>query len=348
LPWNLALTIARPPGAQRTSSIIPAAARPRGGGSTPDRTGRGLALVFLLAALAALPWTAGTYALSLGALLLIYMTLAVSYDILGGYAGLMNLGHSAFFGLGAYAFGIALTRGWPPPAAVVASVAVPLAFAALISYPIFRLRGACFALATFGLIPLLELLALNLGGLTGGSQGFTIPLANRIEVVYYAALVLAAWTVWVSYRIAHSPLGLALMTIREDEDVARSFGVAPYRHKLRALLIGAAPAGLVGAVYAMNLTYLTAEVVLGTEIALVPVTMAVLGGSGTVAGPIVGAVIVTAVQELLWTRTWYLRLVVYGLLLVLGRLFVPGGLVRLPALRRLVARLGLGERIYAR
>ena len=164
-----------------------------------------------LALFAALPWlTTSTYLVSFFLTVFIAAILAQSYDWVGGHMGYLNLGHASFFGIGAYAFGILLRAGQPLVVALAAGVVLAVLFALFISYPFFRLRGAYFALATFGLVALLELLASNLSRLTGGSEGLTIPTGYRLYHAYYAALVLLALLVAGTAWLARSRLGLAL------------------------------------------------------------------------------------------------------------------------------------------
>jgi len=298
-------------------------------------TGLGLAA---LAALAALPvLTTSTYLVAFFLVVFIAAILAQSYDWVGGHLGYLNLGHASFFGIGAYAFGILLRAGQPLAAAFAAGVLLAAAFALAISYPFFRLRGAYFALATFGLVALLELLASNLSGLTGGSEGLTIPTGDRLYHAYYVALVLLAGLVAATAWLARSRLGLALVSIRDDEEVAGAFGVNANGVKCLALVASAAVAGLAGGLYCWYFGYIIPGTVFGLDVAIGPVVMAMLGGSGTVLGPVLGAIVVDAIREVLRLETPYLALTVYGVMLVLVGLFLPGGLAEPRRWRRLAA-----------
>jgi ABC-type branched-subunit amino acid transport system permease subunit len=292
----------------------------------------------LLAAFAALPWlTTSTYLVAFFLSVFIAAVLAQSYDWVGGHMGYLNLGHASFFGIGAYTLGILLKAGHPLGLALAGAVVLPMAFALVISYPFFRLRGAYFALATFGLVALLELLASNLSGLTGGSEGLTIPTGYRLYPAYYATLLLLAGLVTGTAGLARSRLGLALAAIREDEEVADAFGVNAYAVKCLALVMSAAAAGLAGGLYCWYLTYIIPGTVFGLDVAIGPVVMAMLGGSGTVAGPLLGALVVDVIREVLRLKTQYLALTIYGAMLVLVGLFLPGGLAAPHRWRRLAA-----------
>jgi branched-chain amino acid transport system permease protein len=283
----------------------------------------------LVLGLALLPWVATSYVVSLAMLLLLFAALAQSYDWVGGYLGYMNLGHAAFFGVGAYTFGIIYARDGGLPLAWTAAVLLPAALALAMSYPFFRLRGAYFALATFGLVALLERLAGNLVGLTRGSEGLTIPPGYRLYSAYYTLLALVTALTLATWWLSRSRWGLALVAIREDEDAVGAYGVAPFRFKCGTLAASAAVAGLVGAVYTWQIGYITPGDTFSLEKAVGPVVMAMIGGSGTVLGPLVGALLTEVIREALRLQTPYLALTVYGLLLVLIGLFIPGGLMRL-------------------
>ncbi len=304
-----------------------------------------LIIALSAALLVALPWMGASYAIVVIFLLGVYFTLALSYDIVGGYMGYMNLGHSTSFGLGAYTTAILLNQGFNLVSSLGLAALMASAFAAMVSYPLFRLRGAYFALATFGLISLVEVVTINLRDLTGGSGGISTPPGNNMLLAYYLVLAVAAGTIVLSYQVARSQFGLALFSIREDEEVAQAFGVPTSLYKCLALVISSIPASLVGGIYVWNMTYISPPAVFGLEIALSPIVMAMLGGTGTILGPLVGAIFITLVQEFLWTKVPFFHLAMYGIVLVLVGLFLPGGLVRTRWIKPVIQRLGLGENI---
>jgi branched-chain amino acid transport system permease protein len=283
----------------------------------------------------------GRYTVTLAFLLWVAIALAESYNLVGGYLGYMNLGHASFFGVSAYIFGILYTQGVAFLWAWLAGLGGSAAFAAAISMPLFRLRGAYFAVASFGLITLLELLAHNFAALTGGAAGLSLPPGDRLLPAYYLSLTVAAGSVALAALVARSRLGLALMSLREDEEVAAVFGVHALRYKTLALVLSAVPPGLIGGIYTWQLTYINPSIVFGLEIALVPIVMAMLGGVGHVWGPVLGAVFITLVEELLWTKLPYLHLTTYGVILLLVGFYLPGGLV--VRLRWLASTLSRGK-----
>jgi ABC-type branched-subunit amino acid transport system permease subunit len=283
--------------------------------------------LFVGPALCLLPFVAGRYVVTLAFLLWVAIALAESYNLVGGYLGYMNLGHAGFFGVSAYLFGMLYTEGVPFPWAWLAGMGGSVAFAVGISVPLFRLRGAYFAVASFGLITLLELLAHNFSALTGGAAGLSLPPGDRLLPAYYLSLAVAAGSVALTALVGRSHLGLALMSLREDEEVAAVFGVHAFRFKTLALILSAIPPGLIGGVYAWQLTYINPSIVFGLEIALVPIVMAMLGGIGHVWGPVLGALFITLIEELLWTKMPYLHLTTYGVILLLVGFYLPGGLI---------------------
>jgi branched-chain amino acid transport system permease protein len=289
-----------------------------------------LSLCALIAlGLALLPLAVGRYLVTLAFLLWVSITLAESYNLVGGYLGYMNLGHAGFFGVSAYTFGILYAQGTPFLWAWLAGMGCSVTFAAAISVPLFRLRGAYFAVASFGLITLLELLAHNVADLTGGAAGLSLSPGDRLFPAYYLSFAVAAGTVALAALVGRSRLGLALMSLREDEEVAAVFGVHAFRYKTLALVLSAIPPGLIGGIYTWQLTYINPSIVFGLEIALVPIVMAMLGGVGHVWGPVLGALFITLIEEFLWTQVPYLHLTTYGIVLLLVGFYLPGGLIRL-------------------
>jgi branched-chain amino acid transport system permease protein len=274
-------------------------------------------------------------------ILFMYVLLAQSYDLVGGYTGYINMGHIAFFGLGAYTFGILWNKGLPLYLSFVGGILAAVLFAVLISFPFFRLRGAYFSLAAFALVKLMEHLTLNLSALTHGSDGLKVLDGNRMIPMYYLSLLLVIAVITVTYLITRSRLGLAMASIREEEQIAFDFGVPVQRIKTTAMVISASFAGLMGGLYTWYTIFINPSMVFGTEIALMPLAMAMLGGSGVIIGPAVGAIFLLIVEETLWTRFAYLHTAAYGMVILFVGLFMPGGLVRLGPFRRFLIKVGL-------
>ena len=297
----------------------------------------------LLLALPLLRIDARDYMLQVLTLLFLNIVLAQSYDMVGGTMGYINLGHIVFFGLGAYALGILYNAGVPFVPAVALAVLVVMAFAALISYPFFRLRGAYFALAAFGLVKLMEYVTINLNWLTGGSNGLKIDPANRTVPMYIVSLAVVVVVLLASWLIGRSRLGLAMKSIREDEEVARDFGVPTHLVKAQALVVSSIFPALMGALYTWYINFIDPGQVFGLKIALTPVAMAMLGGTGLVLGPVLGAVVLYMAEEVIWTQFDELHGAMLGGVIVVVGLFMPGGLARLGPVDALLGRIGWRE-----
>jgi branched-chain amino acid transport system permease protein len=282
-------------------------------------------------------------------LLFMYIGIGSSFNITAGYLGYVNLGHYVFFGISAYSFSILYAKDVPFVLCMAAGVAMTLIFAALISYPFLRLKGGYFALANFGLIKLFELVASSLRDFTGGTQGISLKPGYRPVETYYLFLCVALLTVIVCYRIPKSRFGLALFSIREDEEVAQAFGIHVNGHKMGAYILSSAFPALLGAGYAWYSAFIDPQVVFGTDKALLPVTMVMLGGTGTFLGPVIGAVFMLIIEEFLWTSSWLpiwiksLHLTMLGLILASVGIFSPGGLVTLGPFTYIFKRLGMAR-----
>lgn len=275
----------------------------------------------------------GSYLTTVLFITLMYISLSLSYDIMGGITGYLNFAHCTFFGIGAYTFGILYLRKFNLLLCFTLPVVLVAAYAAIISFPMFRIRGVYFGLATIGLVKLIQQLALNFQSLTGGSAGLSVPIGQQLYTVYYMTAILAVLAFFTNYKILRSKLGLALISIREDEEVAQSYGINSYRYKTLALIISSAIASFMGTIYICHVTFTTPSDVFGFELAFSPVIMAMLGGTGILFGPVIGAVFITFLQEILWTKLAYLHLTIYGVIFAMVGLFMPGGILREPKIQ---------------
>ena len=212
--------------------------------------------MLVLAALVLAPKFLDPYWVVFLLLLFMYIGIGSSFNITAGYLGYVNLGHYVFFGISAYGFAILYVKGVPFAVCMATGVLVTLIFAALISYPFLRLKGGYFALANFGLIKLFELVAGSLRDFTGGTQGISLTPGYRPFQTYYLFLGVALLTVIVCYRIPKSRFGLALFSIREDEEVAEAFGINVNRHKMGAYILSSIFPALLGAGYAWYSAYI--------------------------------------------------------------------------------------------
>ena len=307
-------------------------------------------VVALLAALAAVPILTNNPSLR-EELFLVFMlvTLASSINIIMGYTGYVSFGHIVFFGLGGYfAFYLMQVQGWHFLAALVAAAVPSAAIAALIGFPILRLRGAYFALATVGINEAMRVV-FNNWDLFGGAVGmfFNFSVYSQYggaraagELAYYTMTVVAIATIATSYAIKRSKFGLALMTIREDQDVAMIVGIRPSRPKIAAYVISAVFPAMAGATFFFKNGIIEPGHAFELLRSIESLVMVVLGGIGTVAGPIVGAAAYEWLRGFLITNPALanFQLFLAGLLLLITVLFVSSGLVgwlrdRFPAVR---------------
>ena len=261
-------------------------------------------------------------------LILIYTMLASSWNILGGYTGQINLGHAAFFGLGTLATRLLYTQGFPLFPGLLAGGVVAVAFAMFIGIPAFRLRlrGDYF---TIGTLALAQILYVTVGNVLPKITYLPIEdIQNyQLDFRYYIILALALFNIGVVCVLVNSSLGLGMMAVKEDEDAAESLGVNAFRHKLLALAVSAFLGGLAGGAYAYYQTSYYFNYTFTPLWSLDPVTMAFVGGRGTIVGPIIGAVFFVVLKEWLVLNVGEYHLIVFGTLFILVVLFLPGGLV---------------------
>jgi branched-chain amino acid transport system permease protein len=265
-------------------------------------------------------------------LILLYVTLASAWNILGGFAGQLSLGHAAFFGVGAYTAAIVATKtGMSPWWAVLIGPVVALPLALVVGWVCFRLRGPYFVLATIAVGEMLRLVAQNWRELTGGAVGVVIRPSifegtSKIPY-YYVVLVMAICTVFFCRAISRRRLGYYLMAIREDQETAESIGIDTTRFKLEALAYSAAITAMAGAFYANYFLFVDPTVVLPLSLSVEVVLMVIVGGIGTVAGPVLGAILLKLSSELFRNVFEQANLLIYGALLIVVILFIPDGLV---------------------
>jgi len=270
---------------------------------------------------------------------MMYIGLATAWNIMGGYTGYISLGHAGFFGFGSYSLGLLLahlgvTAGYTP------FLYVPLAgiLTAILAFGVgwfaLRTRAATFVIVTIAFMFMLQLLAENLVGLTGGGGGLSFPIPNWSgdffnTPYYYAMLALASLGLGVSWLIRYSKFGLGLLAIRDDEDKALAVGVPTRAFKLTAFIVSAALVGMIGAVYGYYVTYIYPQFVVDPLIGISMVLMVFLGGLGTLSGPVLGALILEPAQ--LWLAYNFgasrLYLVLYATVFLVVILVMPRGII---------------------
>ena len=285
------------------------------------------------------------YVLTLGALILMWVAMSSSWNILGGFAGYISLGHSVFMGVGGYVAGVLLYYYGVSPfltAPLGGLAAVALGF--LAGFITLRTRGPAFIISTIALLFMFLLMTDNFEYL-GGAAGLPLPPLEVSQEwlrvpFYYAMLLIAMGAVWTAYRVAHSKFGMGLRAIAEDEVKAEVAGVPTRLYKISAFAMSAFWVGVAGAIYGYSIAFIRPTVFFTIAISAQMVLMAIIGGKGTVAGPVVGAVLIYAINELslvVFGATEF-NIVIQGTMLVAVLLFFPLGVVgtlrkmnRLPA-----------------
>jgi branched-chain amino acid transport system permease protein len=264
--------------------------------------------------------------LNLFILIFLYITLASSWNILGGYTGQTSLGHAAFFGLGALATRLLWIRGFPVFPSILAGGLLAVAFALLIGAPTFRLKGVYFAIGTLALA---QILNVTVGNVFPTIAALPVEelTAYQLEPRYYLLLGLAVIVVGTSYLLVNSKLGLGMMAVREEEDAAESLGVSALKHKLLALALSAFFTGLGGGAFAYYHVSYYFQFPFSPVWSLDMLTMVYIGGTGTVLGPIIGAVFFVGMKEFLVRNVGGYHLIIFGVLFILVVLFLPGGII---------------------
>lgn len=313
----------------------------------------GAAPVAVLVAMCVPPLVLPTrsYELRIATLVLMFAGMATAWNIVGGFANLVSLGHAAFFGLGAYTSTLLLKHyGLPPWGGMLAAIAAAGAASLVIGWPSFRLRGHYFALGTIAFAELLRLAALYFSGITGGAVGLTVPqgpsgwlymqfVGNR--GFFWIALGLFVATLGMTYWVHHSALGYKLRALRSSHEAAAIVGVDTLRAKLSANLVSCSLMGVYGVFYAQFHFFIDPETVFGLwSVSIKVAMMAILGGLTYVWGPFVGALVLVPLDE--WTNSVFtgrysgMGRLLFGALLIALILVQPRGILRW--LERLVAR----------
>jgi branched-chain amino acid transport system permease protein len=305
------------------------------------------------ALLLALPlWVESSFLLHVAILILMWTVLGAAWNVLGGFAGQVSFGHASLFGMGAYVTVILWLKAGLAP-----WWGIPLGglFAAAASLPIgllcFRLKGPYFSLATLAVAEIVKLVALNWEAVTNGPVGYLITDLPRLRLLgqevrwegkrpfYLVAALLALLALAATALLRRSRLGAWLVAIRENEDAAEAVGVDTVRAKALTLALSAFLAGMGGGFYAFYFRYVDPDAVLNIGLSMEMVFIAMVGGLGTVGGPLIGAVFLTGVAEAVRERFQMGHLVFYGLFMMLAIRYMPEGiwgraqrlLLRLPA-----------------
>ena len=306
------------------------------------------------------------YALHMMILLFLSVSQGQSWNIVGGYAGQHSVGHAAYFGVGAYTTMMLMhTKQIAPWIGVWAGVALVVVVALAIGSICFRLRGPYFVLASIAVAEILRLCAINLTTLTNGAEGILVTEIPPFKIgatiltdfstkvpFYYIGLFLALLTIVITYWVQHSKLGYFLQAIREDQDAAHSLGIPIAFYKNVALVISAVLTSLAGGFYGILVGFVDPPTVLGLDVSVQIMLICIIGGMGTLWGPVLGSLVLVPLSEALRSNLFteglvkvglvnadsrigiflkenlsHAHVLLYGILVVLVILFMPDGLM---------------------
>jgi len=284
----------------------------------------------------------GAFFRDIGVSVLLAAISASAWNIVGGYAGQVSVGHSMFFGAGAYLPLLVYTLwGWPPVLGVPLGVAVSLGLAVVVGMPTFRLQGHYFSMATIAVAELIRLVigtwdlvgaAIGLQGPAVGRGWWDLTFPSELPY-YYLFLAVLAVVLLVTWHVQRTRFGYYLRAVKAGERAARSLGVPVRRTKLYALMLSAVFTSIAGSLYSIKTGFIDPESGFGILVSVQMVIIAALGGAGTMAGPVIGALILVPLQTA--SNTWLggggsgLTYILYGGIIVLLARFEPGGLVHL-------------------
>jgi branched-chain amino acid transport system permease protein len=291
-----------------------------------------------------LPFVGDNYLVRTATFICMFAALALSWNFIGGYVGYPSFATAAFYGLGAYVgalsqrYGIAMPLAW-----VVATVFVGV-FSVALGYAILRLRGHYFAIGSFASVELLRLVIASWSDFTGGGDGLNVPIyPGGPEAVgqlfLYVMLGIMLTILAVTIVVDRGRLGFGFRCIHQNEEAADMVGVNITRYKIIAFALSAMFCGTIGAAYASWTNYIDPNDSFDILLTLKVPVMALLGGAGTVLGPILGAASFVVMEELIWSEFLEFNRAILGLVIVILIFFLPNGLLRLPY-REIAARLG--------
>ncbi len=315
---------------------------PAAGRKAAIRTPGNVLPLLLLAVVLAFPLAGpDDYLLRLATNIFYFGALGCAWNLIGGFGGQLSLAHASLFALGAYPTGLLLINlGVTPLLGGLVGIGAAVLGALAIGYPTFRLRGPYFALGTLAFNEITRILLLYFRDYTRGPLGLIVPFKgdnplnlqfSTAEPYYYLALAILLLGVYAGYRVSRSRMGYYLAAIRGDQDAAESIGIDLTATKLKALVLSAALTGLVGAFYTVYIAYIDPESVASIDLSIKIVLIAIIGGTGTVWGPVLGATILIPLTEvsnaMFGSGKAGASLILYAVLLIVIVLFSPRGLI---------------------
>ncbi|MET0277187.1 MAG: branched-chain amino acid ABC transporter permease [Pseudorhodoplanes sp.] len=279
--------------------------------------------------------SSNNYILRLATIMCMYAALAQSWNFIGGLTGYPSFATAAFFGLGAYVSGVLQSHGGVPMIAAwgMAGFAA-LLFAGFIGGAILHLRGHYFAIASLIIAEMLREIVNTMPDLTGGGMGLNLPILKmsvdaQARFFFGAMMALAIAATATAIVVVNSKLGFGLRCIQQNEDAANILGVNAYAYKTAAFMLSAIYVGMAGAVYASWVNYIEPPDVFDVLLSVKPLVMVLLGGLGTIFGPVVGAIVLLTFEELVWRNFLTIHAAALGVIIVLLVLFLPNGVLSL-------------------
>lgn len=285
--------------------------------------------IYVVVMLAA-PWLVNRGTLSLLYLVLYFVLLAASWNLMSGFTGYINFAHVAFIGVGMYASAIAIVDlDAPWFLAVALGGFVAAAYAGVLSVPLLRIKGPYFTITTLAVAEGTRVIMSSgfMEPLTRAGSGIPLFVSISFETKYFAMLTLVVAVVVVTYILANSRIGLRLLSIREDERAAENLGVNTTRLKIGAFVLSAFFAGLGGGLHATYLSYIDPFNAFHIKYTVIPIIMTFFGGIGTVLGPVLGGTVLELFNDYIWAHVLRLNLATFGVVLVALILFMPQGLL---------------------
>ncbi|EKS28637.1 branched-chain amino acid ABC transporter permease [Afipia felis] len=287
---------------------------------------RTILILIALIVLIAVPWFGSDVLVQFGINALLLAVLAQGWNIIGGYTGYASFGNSVFYGLGSYGVGIAMVQ-WDLPFGVGLALGVVLAvaFAILLGIPVLRLKGHYFAIATLALAQVMAAIVSNVP-LAGQNIGLVLPPLNNDMLFYELALGLLVAVTLTIWWLSRSKFGFGLIAIRENEEGAKVMGVNTTLYKVMAFALSGVFSSLAGGIHAYWVTFIDPESAFDISLNVKMIIMAVFGGPGTILGPIVGALSLSAISEVLSSEVTSIAGLFFGVVVVAAVVLMPRGL----------------------
>jgi branched-chain amino acid transport system permease protein len=300
---------------------------------------RSVAVLIVCGAVMAFGFSANNYLLQAGTTLAMSAVLCLAWNVVGGFMGYPSFATAAFFGLGAYVGGLTQDAGAPVFLAWTAAALGGAVFAALLGSVLLGLRGHYFAIGTIAVVEVMREIANNWEAVTGGAVGINIPILpgtpNEVGIFFYLAMwALVAIAFVMTAWIARSKFGFALRCIRQNESAARMVGINVFATKVAAFVISGLMMSAAGAVYASMVAFVEPKDVFNVLLSIEVPVMVMLGGAGTIAGPLAGSTLYVMLRELVWVNFINFHSAILGILIIAVIYFIPRGVLRIAPRRR--------------